>query len=45
MVDSELVIDGKIMNYQETFKDALHVLDSTELDAVYVEGTLFTDRR
>ena len=28
-----------------TIKDALHVLDSTELDAVYVEGTLFTDRR
>ena len=28
-----------------TIKDALHVLDNTELDAVYVEGTLFTDRR
>ena len=28
-----------------TIKDALYVLDNTELDAVYVEGTLFTDRR
>jgi len=28
-----------------TIKDALSVLDETELDAVYVEGTLFTDRR
>lgn len=28
-----------------TIKDALYVLDNTKLDAVYVEGILFTDRR